>query len=656
MADLLKTGYFNGTNGSHFYIQLYQSYTQDVNANTSTVTYSLYFGSQDGYSGSGGTYTGYIGKHYEDRASVGSGTSIGRNAKILIGTRSLTYNHNADGTGDASYYALLGTPWSLGYADFSGSFTLKTIPRASSITATSANIGSASTINITRASSSFTHTLSYSFEGLTGTIVSKTSQTSYSWTIPDSFYAKLSNVTYNTGKTCTITCDTYNGSTKIGTKTTTMKVTVANNSTTKPTVSATYSFDSLTETLTGVSDKSIAIRGVTDVTISAITATPQSVGGSAVATITSKRVDCGSQYRTTAGTINNIDSNQIVVSATDSRGISNSRTYTTTLKPYVALTISPNFYRTNPTESTVKLTYTGNYYNANFGSTSGTANTLAIKYRYKEATSSTWSNYVNLTPTINGNTYSNGSTAITIGNDFDYQKAYNFEIVATDRVGSISKSITVTQGKPVFDWDKDDFQFNVPVKINGSLTVTNYARNTTDTWIPVIKNGLFDYTKRTIWNTKSHTNYNNEQDCLATLSTLSFWNGAYNSNNSSNLTYAHQGTIQCKPTTLYNNTSGTNATSAVTLSQNVSNFEYIEIFHGKGRPEFSTRIVRSGSEYATLINFTNLGSTPQILVSKLKISGTTMQRDSGYYLNFSASGVSTGSNTEMKIYRVVGWK
>lgn len=480
MADFLKSANFNGTNGSHFYIQLYQSYTQDINANTSTVTYTLYFGSQDGYSGSGATYTGYIGKNYNGRASVGSGSSIGRNTKITIGSRTLTYNHNADGTCSASYYALLDTPWSLGDASLSGSFTLKTIPRASSITATSADVGTTSIINITRASSSFTHTLSYNFDGITGTIVSKTSQTSYSWTIPDSFYAKLSDVMYSTGKTCTITCDTYNGNTKIGTKTTTMKVTVADNNTTKPTLSATYSFDSLTETLTGVSDKSIAIRGVTDVTISAVTATPQSVNGSAVATIASKRVDCGSQYRTTAGTINNIDSDKIVVSATDSRGISNSRTYTTTLKPYINLTIVPNFYRTNPTESTVKLTYTGKYYNDNFGSTSETANTLTLKYRYREATSSTWSNYVNLTPTISGNDYSNGSSEITIGTGFDYQKSYKFEIVATDKVGSITKIETVTQGIPVFDWDKDDFQFNVPVTVNGNATVNGTFNATSD--------------------------------------------------------------------------------------------------------------------------------------------------------------------------------
>ncbi|MGN1327772.1 MAG: hypothetical protein ACI4VQ_06850 [Clostridia bacterium] len=42
---------------------------------------------------------------------------------------------------------------------------------------------------------------------------------------------------------------------------------------------------------------------------------------------------------------------------------------------------------------------------------------------------------------------------------------------------------------------------------------------------------------------KTHTNYNTNQGYLATMSFLSFWNGAYNSGGSSNLTYCHKGTI-----------------------------------------------------------------------------------------------------------------
>ena len=103
--------------------------------------------------------------------------------------------------------------------------------------------------------------------------------------------------------------------------------------------------------------------------------------------------------------------------------------------------------------------------------------------------------------------------------------------------------------------------------------------NDTDTWIPVLNNGKFQHTSKQKWTSKTHSNYNNNQNQLATISCLTYWNGAYNSSNSSNLTYAYQGTIQCKPKNLYNNASGT--TGTVTLSETSANFSYIEIYFAK---------------------------------------------------------------------------
>lgn len=82
-------------------------------------------------------------------------------------------------------------------------------------------------------------------------------------------------------------------------------------------------------------------------------------------------------------------------------------------------------------------------------------------------------------------------------------------------------------------------------------------RNTSDTYIPVANYGSLDYTKRVIWNSVGHTNYDTEQDRIATLSTLSYWNGAYNSSNKSNLKYCSQGEIAAKVASkVGNNVSG----------------------------------------------------------------------------------------------------
>lgn len=95
-------------------------------------------------------------------------------------------------------------------------YSLTVDPAKSLVSATSGNIGSPLTISITRYSTTFTHTLKYTFLNASGTIVSKTSATSVSWT-PD--MSLCNQIPSDPDGTCTITCETYNGSTLVGTNT-----------------------------------------------------------------------------------------------------------------------------------------------------------------------------------------------------------------------------------------------------------------------------------------------------------------------------------------------------------------------------------------------------------------------------------------------------
>ena len=95
---------------------------------------------------------------------------------------------------------------------------LTTIPRASTVTSSAAStlMGTTRTITITRASSSFTHTLKYTFGNASGTIATGVA-TSYNWTVPTSLAAQVASGSIRDSGT--ITCETYSGSTKVGTAT-----------------------------------------------------------------------------------------------------------------------------------------------------------------------------------------------------------------------------------------------------------------------------------------------------------------------------------------------------------------------------------------------------------------------------------------------------
>ena len=95
----------------------------------------------------------------------------------------------------------------------SSTVQLTTIPRASTLTVSDGTIGSPLTITINRASTAFTHKLSYSFGGASGT-VAESAATSVSWT-PDT--GLCSQIPNSVSGLCTLTCDTYNGSALVGT-------------------------------------------------------------------------------------------------------------------------------------------------------------------------------------------------------------------------------------------------------------------------------------------------------------------------------------------------------------------------------------------------------------------------------------------------------
>ncbi|MBO4124417.1 hypothetical protein J5575_03340 [Streptococcus suis] len=134
-----------------------------------------------------------------------------------------TVGHNADGTKSVSISVDFNpNNYYHGRIITSGSLGLATIPRSSSVSVGTGTIGSALTININRQSSSFKHTVRYAWGNKSGTIASNV-DTSTTWTIPLDFANDIPNATSGTG---TIFVDTYSGSTKTGTQSTTFTASV----------------------------------------------------------------------------------------------------------------------------------------------------------------------------------------------------------------------------------------------------------------------------------------------------------------------------------------------------------------------------------------------------------------------------------------------
>ena len=210
--------------------------SQNIANNTTTISYTLsIYRSSSINSSTAKDYSITI-----NGVKVASGTTtIGGSGTKNIKTGTTTITHTADGSKTFSYSFSqeIGITWSgsaIGTITGSGNGTLDTIPRATTptLSASSVNMGASITISTPRASSSFTHTLTYKFGNASGTIASSVA-TSQAWTVPLSLASQIPNATSGT---CTITCQTYNGSTLIGSKTVTFTANVP--STVVPSISS----------------------------------------------------------------------------------------------------------------------------------------------------------------------------------------------------------------------------------------------------------------------------------------------------------------------------------------------------------------------------------------------------------------------------------
>lgn len=437
-----------GTSGGNLYVRLYARYSeQDITNNRTYVYYqarsyyenSTYIQDNQGTIAVSGTGASYQSAGCT-RPTTGESVSV---------TTSGWVSHNSDGTGSASGSATINFPnwgWS---GTASSSFTLPTIPRASEVACSSPYIGDNAIISIDKKSSAFTNTVTYKIGTLTGTVATKTSSTTLQLNtsaIADQIYALIPNDTEIQG---TIYCTTYNGSTQIGnTKSTTFNL-YAKESVCKPDVSATIV--DINTSVTDITDKFIKYISKPKVTINA------TAKNSATITNYSINLNDGQTSNLQENTFDTIGSNKVTVSATDSRGYSNSTDVTLDMIDYIKLHINTiSITRPEGTSNEAILNCDGAYYNGSF--TDEVSNTLTATFKYRLSGATDWTDGGSITPTIENNTFN--FFDLSLGESFDYNEEYQFKIILQDKFLTIGSSdadiITLPKGQEVVAIGEDD--------------------------------------------------------------------------------------------------------------------------------------------------------------------------------------------------------
>lgn len=469
---------------------------QSIEGNYTNVT-ANYYACADSYAG-WSNYTTYpfLGLYHGADKTEESQTltsfDFRKSKKILIGSITKNIPHNTDGTMSVTASFTWDSDHSMvGTLTGSASKTLSTIPRASSISATDANIGSTSTVMINRASDSFTHTVEYNFEGLVGLIATKTKETTIPFDIPTSFFEKIPNVQSGT---VTITCYTYSGDAHVGTTTTTMTISVPTSGTynSMPVIDSAKAVDTNSKTLNLTGNSSRIVTYFSNVKVNA---TGRCLNYGTFNILKSNNISMNNKTTSSNGvttvtgelTHNSNTSTSFNVFLGDKRGLWTQRVLSETsgdftVVPYIPLTMSVEAKRVGPTSNSAKLSFTGNFYNGYYDEAKNNFNDLTIKWRYKLRDSGSWittgaddttNGWHNLTLNKdfkynqNKNTYSSINDVI-IEDIFDYQENYTIEIMYQDRLSSYTTPQPILAGIPNHDYGKDANGNNY-FNVNGNI-------------------------------------------------------------------------------------------------------------------------------------------------------------------------------------------
>lgn len=379
-----------------------------------------------------------------------SNTRIKLYTGTVVASGELAIGHDTNGSKTFSAYAECAIYVTSVNCKGSGSWSLPDIGRASQPSLNTwpnnspdFNIGDTIVIHMNRKSTVFTHTVvlklgSYSYTIGTGVTDNITLDTDR---IASNLYAQMPNSNAMTGE---IAVTTYSGSTVIGTSICTIIAHVVNSS---PVFDVVYSdTNSATVAITGNNQYIIRNNSTLQISVSNARALNSAMLKTLTAVVNGNTYMgslSGSTGTINVGVVNVSYDTEVTVKIVDSRGNEGIRKITVLV------------YDWTLPSAIIKLNRKSNYYsesilnvNANYASIGG-KNTVAIRYRTKKVSDSSYGSYA----TIQNN--------VDINFTADNKYEWNVQVEVSDRIGKTTYNLILSKGIPITYTDIKKYSFGV---------------------------------------------------------------------------------------------------------------------------------------------------------------------------------------------------
>ena len=412
---------------------------QNIQNNSTTISWTL--------SGAGAASVGYY-KAGNFKVVIDGKTVFNSPERInlyngtVVKNGTYVFNHNKDGTKTFKASVEAGIYTTAVNCTGSSTFSLQAIPRASTILSVSGNkITDKYSVKYSKAVSTYNDTLQINVAGrsVSQKITNYSSGASFSLSdaVKKDIYSVGSQNVY-----LEFQLVTYNGSTKIGTSDIIKKSVTVNDS--QPIIGDISYIDTNSKTVAITGNSTKIIKGYS--TVRATVSNVKAMNGATIQKIVSK---IGNVTNTTTltgssssnvaidiGKVNVSEDSQLVVTVTDSRGLTATSSITVTVCDYEKPTANisckrrENFY-----------TETDLIVNAHISDIFG-KNTETIKAYTKQADASDYGSAVNVAP----------GEATTLS--LDNTKAWNVKVVVSDKLSSYTNVLYIEKGQPIVFFDR----------------------------------------------------------------------------------------------------------------------------------------------------------------------------------------------------------
>ena len=361
----------------------------------------------------------------------------------LVASGNYTFNHNSAGEKSFSVSIQAGIYTYAVKCTGSGSFTLPTINRVSTITAVNgANTSDELSVNYTEYVNSYTNNLIIRL-GATDlqTITNYTSGASF--TLSDAALQTIYS-TITTAKTATLlfSLQTYSGSLLIGTSDVVGKTLTINDS--NPSIGTITYKDSkaATTAITGNNQYIIRNNSILTLSIDEVKAINEATIGSIAITGggINKTIYLGTDTYTMTdevlGTVNQSGNFTLTVTVTDSRGFTVTKSITILVYDWTLPTAIITAKRVDNYYTSTEVTATATY------SSIGGHNTVNITARYKKTTDSSYSAPVTLADGV--------TSTLALNNNYEW----NLQVIIADAIGSTTYNLVIGRGLPIWFIDR----------------------------------------------------------------------------------------------------------------------------------------------------------------------------------------------------------